>query len=243
MTSTFCSGQEKQFSPWNTGQSLQALLCACCPSELVFGPAERVTSWLRTSSAQQHWVLLVGICSSISSFLIPGRGKHENTHLVFCYKKKWLLSYSIRIEDMAETSLSRVRILLREKKISKIAWFHFSKKREHDILFREEQILATLSTCSICFSLLCGCKGLTSEQAVHQVTHLQWTPPRAWSNRQAEKDLPWVQAISHNMYQHFIPCPASQIWRHMSGLAPVKPKGKKHTHIYSLGLWDHYGAK
>lgn len=151
----------------------------------------------------------------------------------------------MRIEGMTKASFSRVRSLLRgKKKISNFIWFHFSKKRQHDILFREEQILAVLSTCSICLSsLLCGFKGLTSEQALHQVTHLQWTLVKARSTQWAEKDLPWVQGITHNVYQHFVLCPASQIWRHMSGLSPVKPKGKEHTCIYSLGLWDHYGAK
>lgn len=34
------------------------------------------TSQVRMSSVQQHWVLVVGISSSISRFFTPGRGDH-----------------------------------------------------------------------------------------------------------------------------------------------------------------------
>lgn len=93
---------------------------------------------------------------------------------------------------MDRTFISRVKILLREKKkkiILTLYGFVFLKKRQHDILFREEQILAAVSTCSICLLLLCGFEGSTSEQALHQVMHLEWTVLKSLLTQQAGKDL------------------------------------------------------
>lgn len=91
---------------------------------------------------------------------------------------------------MTRTFFSRVKILLRGKKnYLNIIWFRFAKKRQHDILFREEQILAAVSTCSICLLLSCGFEGSTFEQALHQVMHLEWTVLKTLLAQQAEKDL------------------------------------------------------
>lgn len=117
-----------------------------------------------------------------------------------------------------ENGQNPVRILLRErKKILTLYGFIFLKKGQHDILFREEQILAAVYTCSICLSLLCGFESSTFEQALHQVMHLEWTVLKTLLLSRLKKTS-WVHAITQSMYQHISPCPAIQIWRHQLNL-------------------------